>query len=90
MAIVIIWSMFFVIVRLLLRIAGLIQILRRGRRADGLPGGRTFDNLVELSAVEPDAAAFGAVIDLNSLTIGHNQVDGCADGTFHVLFLLFV
>ena len=65
------------------RVAGLIRKLRRGRRADGLSGGRTLDNLVKFPSVKPDTAALGAVIDFNSLAIGHNQVDGWADGTFH-------
>jgi hypothetical protein len=82
MAMVIIRSMVFAIV-LLLRVAWLMRMLRRGRRAEGLPGSRTFDNLVEFPSVKPDTAALGAVINFNSLTIGHNQVDGWADGTFH-------
>lgn len=41
-----------------------------------------FDDLVQLAAVEPHAAAFAAVIDLDPLTIAHHEVL-VADGTFH-------
>ena len=33
----------------------------------------SFEQLVELAAVEPDAAALGAVVDLDALPVGHDQ-----------------
>src|SRR5690242_3535532 len=33
------------------------------------------DDLVELAAIEPDAAAFRAIVDLDVFTLGHDQVD---------------
>jgi hypothetical protein len=46
------------------------------------------DDLVEFSSVQPDPATFRAIIDFYSLTFGHDQVDGAADGTFHDDFSL--
>jgi hypothetical protein len=48
---------------------------------------RALDEPVELTAVEPDAAAAGAVIDFDALTIGHRQVHVFAGGTQHGVFL---
>lgn len=57
-----------IIVVVLFRLAGFkrVAVLRCGNR--------TFDDLVQFAAVEPDAAAFGAVIDLNTVALGHQQV----------------
>jgi hypothetical protein len=45
-------------------------------RSGGLNYGRgSLDNLVQLSSVKPHAAAFGAVVDFDSLTIRHLQFD---------------
>src|SRR3954452_16973405 len=43
----------------------------RGRRGHG-----ALDDLVELAAVKPDAAAFRTILDLNALAIRHHQIDG--------------
>jgi hypothetical protein len=37
--------------------------------------GALFDDLVELTAVEPHAAAFRAIVDLDVLSLGHDQID---------------
>lgn len=69
-------------------IAAIVMILivagfrtRCGRLGRGLIG--AFEDLVELTTVEPDTTTVGAVIDLNSLAFGHHQVDGAANRTFH-------
>src|SRR6056297_1985014 len=41
------------------------DLLRRRRRA--------LDDLVKLATVEPDAPAFGAIVDLDALTVGHDK-----------------
>src|SRR5512139_4113166 len=46
-------------------------------------GGGALDDLVEFTPVQPDAAALRAVVDLYPLTVGHDQVDACTNGTFH-------
>src|SRR5687768_11391849 len=40
------------------------------------------DDLVEFAAVEPDASALGAVVDLDALSVGHDQGE-VATGTIH-------
>ena len=50
--------------------------------AEGRIAGRALDDLVELAAVEPHAAARGAVVDLDALALGHRQVD-VAHGALH-------
>src|SRR3546814_6747329 len=62
--------------------------LRRGRhrgrhRRRGLFG--AFDEAVEFAAVQPDAAALRAVVDLDALAIGHGEVHVVAGGTLHWL-----
>src|SRR3546814_16786383 len=62
--------------------------LRRGRhrgrhRRRGLFG--AFDEAVEFAAVQPDAAALRAVVDLDALAIGHGEVQVVAGGTLHWL-----
>ena len=71
------------LLRLLLRLRGLLR--RCSRRI--LLGG-TLEDLVQLPPVKPDAPAIRAVIDLDPLTFGHDQVDGSADRTFHNALLL--
>jgi hypothetical protein len=44
---------------------------------------RAGDDLVQLAAVEPRASAFGAVVDLHTLALGHQEIDLVADGTLH-------
>jgi hypothetical protein len=69
------------------RLRWLSQIARgsaRGGRGVGLP--RPFDQLVQLPPVEPDAAAPGAVVDLNSLTFGDVQLR-TVDRAFHETYL---
>jgi hypothetical protein len=46
------------------------------------PRGRTLDDLVQLAPVQPDAATFGAIIDLDALPIGHNK-GRSIHGAFH-------
>jgi len=46
-------------------------------------GGRPVKNLVELAAVEPDSAAAGAVVDLDTLAFGHHQIDVDVGGALH-------
>ena len=43
-------------------------------------------NLVEFSPVEPDSAAFRAVIDFDALAFGHDKVGFVANRAFHVFF----
>ena len=45
--------------------------------------GRPLEELVQLTAVEPNASAGGAVINFNTLPIGHDQGFVVALGTFH-------
>jgi hypothetical protein len=45
--------------------------------------GGTFDDLVQLAAIQPHAAACRAIVDLDSLTISDHQVDIFADRTLH-------
>jgi hypothetical protein len=63
-------------------ITGLGRV-RRWRERQKLFGS-TLDNLVEFPPVEPDAATFRAVIDLDPLAFGHDKADVCTDGTVHV------
>jgi hypothetical protein len=37
-------------------------------------GGIAFDDLVEFAAVEPDAATLRTIVDLDSLTVGKQEV----------------
>jgi hypothetical protein len=60
--------------------------LRRGRR-----GGRrnaALDDLVEFAPVKPDTTALGAVIDLDSLSVGHDKL-GSVDRAKHRKILSF-
>jgi hypothetical protein len=43
---------------------------------------RSLNQLVQLAAIEPNPATFGAVIDLDPLPIGHDEID-IVDGTLH-------
>jgi hypothetical protein len=46
-------------------------------RADGhFPAAAqgTFDDLVKFTTVQPDAAAFGALVNLHTLAFGHDEV----------------
>ena len=45
--------------------------------------GRPLEELVQLTAVEPNASAGGAVINFNTLPFGHDQRLVFALGTFH-------
>src|SRR5262245_46121169 len=61
---------------LLLRVRlGLCLRLRRGGALLRFVRSTLFDDLVEFAAVEPDAAAFWAIVDLDVLALGHHQVD---------------
>jgi hypothetical protein len=41
----------------------------------GAASGRALDQLVEFPAIQPDAATLGAIVDFNTLALGHVQVD---------------
>ena len=51
------------------------------------PARLALDELVELATVEPDAAARGAVVDLDPLAVGDRE-HGVVDGTVHERNLL--
>lgn len=50
---------------------------------------RTLDQLVEFASVEPDTAALRAVVDFNSLALGHHQVSNSTCRAFHS-FLVWI
>ncbi|MEY3675421.1 MAG: hypothetical protein RJB47_2129 [Pseudomonadota bacterium] len=52
-------------------------------RRRGADTGRTLQQFVELATVEPNTSASGAIIDFNTLPIGHHQGLVFALGTFH-------
>lgn len=59
-----------------------------GRGGDGrllrlLIGGRAFENLVQFSAVEPDAAALGTEINFDALPFGDGEGGLDTDGAVH-------
>ena len=64
-----------------LRRVGLGLWRGRGGARSGV-GGAALDDLVELAAVEPDAAALRAIVDLDALPVAHRQPD-LADGAEH-------
>jgi len=45
------------------------------RRRPRFIGRVALDDLVQLSSVQPNAAAFGAIVDLDALSIRHRKVD---------------
>lgn len=52
----------------------------------GCLGGGALDELVQLSAVQPDSAALGAVVDLYVLALGDDERGISAGGTLHDSF----
>src|SRR5687768_4015395 len=70
----------------------LVPVVVAGRRGRGTRrfgwrrlrdnGRRALDDLVELTAIQPHAAALRAVVDLDALAVGHDQGD-VAGGTLH-------
>src|SRR5687767_1525037 len=60
-------------------------LLRRGLRLSRV---RALDDLVELAAVEPHAAARRAIIDLDPLALGHGE-RGLVGGTKHIRQILW-
>src|SRR5690348_3751170 len=50
-----------------------VDLLLGWRRLDRRVDGGSFNDLVQLSAVEPDTAAGRAVIDFDTLPFGHGQ-----------------
>src|SRR5205085_4934430 len=54
----------------------------RLRRGSGVVCRAALDDLVELTAIEPDAPALGTIIDLDALTVAHHERD-LADRTGH-------
>ena len=67
-----------VVVRMLLW--WLLLLWRRWRSGGG--GGSPFNDLIQLTPVEPYTAALWTIIDFNSLAVGHDQID-VAGGAFH-------
>jgi hypothetical protein len=45
--------------------------------------GAAFNDLVEFAAIQPDSPALGAVINFDSLPLGHQQISGGTYGAFH-------
>src|SRR5690606_16351269 len=60
----------------LIRIAAPVVLRATLRRRLGLrrDRGRTVDDLVELAAIEPHAAALRAIVDLDALPVRHQQL----------------
>ena len=56
---------------------GLIDRLRGRARGRGRGGGccakRTFDDFVKFATIQPDATAFGAIVDFHAATVGHDE-----------------
>jgi hypothetical protein len=74
----------FVAVVLVIVVIFLITLLSwRRLRYDWTGNGRTFEQFVQLATVEPNTSASGAIIDFNTLPIGHHQGLVIALGTFH-------
>jgi hypothetical protein len=46
-------------------------------------GSRALDDFVKFTPVKPDTPAFRAIIDLNPLTIRHDEVNGSTNWAFH-------
>jgi hypothetical protein len=55
----------------------------RRLRCDWIGTGCTFEQFVQLATVEPNSSASGAIIDFDTLPIGHHQGLVFALGTFH-------
>jgi hypothetical protein len=51
-----------------------IRRTRRGRHAIGLGLERSLDDLVQFASIEPDTPAGGAVVDLDTLALGHHKL----------------
>ena len=67
-----------VVVRMLL---WWLLLLWRRCRSDG-GGGSPFNDLIQLTPVEPYTAALRTLIDFNALAVGHDHID-VAGGAFH-------
>lgn len=71
------------------RMAVMLALLRvrrrRGRRGHlcRRASRRSFDDLVEFAAIQPDSTAFRAIIDFDSLSLGHHQINTSTDWTIH-------
>jgi hypothetical protein len=46
---------------------------------------RPFDDLVQFTTIKPYTTALGATVDLNTLTVGHNQIHFFTDRTPHCI-----
>lgn len=70
-------AMFAAMVIAFIAIIGLIDLFRRrlGRRGLRTLALAPLNNLVQLAAIQPYAAAFRAIIYFNSLAITHQEVD---------------
>lgn len=51
--------------------------------------GRTLDDLVEFATIQPDAAAFWAIVDLNTLSLSHRELT-IVDRALHGYLLVLV
>ena len=54
-------------------------VLRKKRRRLWLRGRligrhRSLDNLVDFAAIKPDATALGTIVDLDAVTLGHDEI----------------
>lgn len=66
-----------------IRIRSRRRCLGRQRRLGLQLAHGTFDDFVQLAAIQPDPAAFGTVIDFNTLAVSHDQVCFHTNRTFH-------
>ena len=66
-----------------IRIRSRRRCLGRQRRLNLQLANGTFNDFIQLAAIEPDPAAFGTIIDFNTLAVGHGQVCFHTNRTFH-------
>jgi hypothetical protein len=74
----------------LVRRAGLVLRLLLGRWRARLGRRAPLDDLVELAAIEPDAAAGRAIVDLDAMALGHDErtlIDRAKIGLVHGMLL---
>jgi hypothetical protein len=81
-------SVIIVMMTLTLKMTAIIRIHRRmGRftwnRASVLQLNRLFNDFVQFSAIQPNPATGGAIVDFNSLALRHYQIGFFAYGAFH-------
>jgi len=61
-------------------------LINRGatNRLAGIYRHAAFDYLVKFTSIEPDTPTLWAIVNLNTGTLGHYEINGGADRTFHV------